>query len=206
MVLILRDPVEQAWSHFLYAKRMSIEPLASFTEALTREEERLAAGWQPLFGYSSFARFGEQLERYLAIFPREQILIRRYEEFRADPQGLIADILAHIGADPGFRPDLSQRPNEGGVPKNAALQNFLMRPNPVTGLAARVLPLRLRRRIRDRLASLNLRRGGETRLPEAARAILLDRLSDDILRLERLTGLDLAAWRAARPEALEEPA
>ena len=193
LVVILRNPIEQAFSHFLYAKRMSVEPLASFTEALGREDERARAGWQPLFGYSRFARFGEQLERYLALFPREQILIRTYDEFRATPETLIAAILAHVGADPTFRPDMSLRPNEGGVPKSAVWQKFLMRPNPITGLTRLMLPERTRRAIRDRLAARNLRRARDRLAPEA-RMILSERLSDDIARLGTLTGLDFSHW------------
>ncbi len=55
MVAILRNPVDQAFSHFLYATKYRIEPIADFTEALRREEERMAAGWQPLFGYSQLS-------------------------------------------------------------------------------------------------------------------------------------------------------
>ena len=76
LVAILRNPVEQAFSHFLYASRLSVETLDSFTDALGREAERRAQGWQPLFGYSAFPRYGEQLARYFALFPREQFLIR----------------------------------------------------------------------------------------------------------------------------------
>ena len=193
LIVILRNPIEQAWSHFLQATKLRVEPLASFTAALEAEDERTRAGWQPMLSYARFARFGEQLERYLALFPREQLLIARYETFLAEPDNLLREILGFVGADPGFSPDMSQRPNSGGVPKNAGLQDFLMKPNAVTGLAARLLPLATRRAIRDRLAAFNLRR--DEAMPAAARAILRERLGDDIARLSRLLGQDFSHWR-----------
>ena len=102
LAVVLRNPVEQAFSHFLYATKQSIEPLADFTAALAAEDERLASGWQPLFGYSRFPRYADQLARYLALFPRDQILIRLYEDFQTDPAQLIRTSCAISASRPAF--------------------------------------------------------------------------------------------------------
>jgi Sulfotransferase family len=192
MVAILRNPVEQAFSHYLYASKYRIEPIPDFTEALRREDERMSLGWQPLFGYSRFPRYAEQLDRFFARFPREQILIRTYEDYQSDPVRLIADILSHIGADATFRPDMSEKMNAGGTPKNAVFQDFLMKSNPLTRAIGLVIPKQTRLRIRDRLAAINMQR--DDAMPKAARAILLDRLGDDIRRLGPMIGRDLSDW------------
>lgn len=193
MIAVLRNPIEQAWSHFMYATKLRIEDERDFTRALRLEDQRLAAGWQPLFGYSRFPRYGEQLARYFDLFPKTQILIRTYEDFQTAPDRLLAGIFAFIGADPAFRPDTSQTLNAGGVPKNRVFQDFLMKSNPLTRAVGLVVPRATRLRIRDWMAGFNLRR--EDEMPATAKAILLDRLGDDIALTERLTGLDLAAWR-----------
>ena len=199
MIAVLRNPVEQAFSHFQYAQKWRIEPLDDFVAALGAEEERLAAGWQYLFGYSRFPRYGEQLERYFALFPRERFLIRTYDEFCDDPAGVFSEMLAFIGADPGFRPDMSRRPNPGGKARSGAVQDFLMRPGPAVAAVARLLPERLRRAVRDRISEMNLVR--EERMSEQARAILVERLADDVARLGRLLGRDFGHW--LRPPAGE---
>ena len=193
LVVILRNPVEQAYSHFLYATRLRIEPLDSFTLALEQENDRLAKGWQPLFGYSSFPKYAEQLERYFALFPHEQILIRTYEEWSEKPEKTMSEILSFIGANSAVLPDLTNRLNAGGVPRNRALQDFLMKPNPVTGLIGYIMPKTMRLRVRDWLSGFNTQR--DAPMPAAARKILHERLDGEIARLESLIGRDLSHWR-----------
>lgn len=193
MVVILRNPVEQAFSHYLYATKQSIETEPDFVKALGLEAERLAAGWQPLFGYSRFPAYADQLARYFALFPPEQFMIRLYEDFEADPARLMADMFDFIGVKSGFVADTGTRLNAGGVPKNRAFQDFLMKSNPVTRAIGHVVPQDLRLAIRDRLAKLNVK-AVEGGMPPAARAILLDRLGDQIRRLEPMIGRDLSGW------------
>ena len=193
LIVTLRNPVEQAFSHFLYARHHAIEPEADFLRALDLEEKRLGDGWQPLFGYSRFPRYGEQMARYLALFPRDQILVLEYEAFRADDQAYLAEICRFIGVDDSYRPNVGASVNAGGAPKNKALQELLMRPNPLTA-PARILPLSWRRAIRDRLARRNA--GGGERMPEAARAILSERLWDDVAALSALLDRDYSHWLA----------
>lgn len=194
LVVILRNPVEQAYSHFLYATRLRIEPLDSFSHALEQESRRLADGWQPLFGYSSFPRYAEQLERYFALFSREQILIRTYEEWSAKPEKTMSEILAFVGADHSFVPDLTNRHNAGGIPRNRMVQDFLMKPNPVTGAIGHIVPKATRLRIRDWLSGFNTQR--DAAMPAEARKILHERLDSEIARLETLIDYDLSHWRS----------
>ncbi len=192
LIVILRNPIEQAFSHFLYATKQAIEPEPDFTKALSLENERLAAGWQPLFGYSRFPRYAEQLKRYFKLFPKEKLFVRKYEEFQNSPGRVLTDIFDFIGADPEFLPDMSNRPNAGGVPKNRALQDFLMKSNPLTRAVGLVVPQKFRWAIRDKIASANTTQ--ETVMPPEARQILKERLSGEILALEQLIERDLSDW------------
>jgi len=192
LVAILRNPIEQAYSHFMYATKNRIEDVQDFADALKSEEERMSKGWQPLFAYSQFPRYAEQLERYFAQFRRDQILIHTYEEFVSDPGELLADVFCFIGVDPKFRPDLARKLNAGGVPKNPRFQNFLMKPNMITGAIGRVVPQDLRLKIRDRLSGMNLK--SKTAMPDDAREILRERLFPEIRKLGKLLDRDFGAW------------
>jgi len=191
MIAVLRDPAEQAYSHFMYAKRNMLEPLDDFTEALAKEEERIAANWQPMFRYSSFPRYGAQLARYYDQFDRNQLRLFLYEDFDARPLPVLSEMFGFIGVDAGFAPDVSYRPNASGRPKNKLLQDAVMKPHLITRVAGAMLPRGLRQRVKDFISGGNVERED---LPPEAKAILRKRQREDTLRLQDLIGRDLSAW------------
>ena len=110
MIAILRDPVRRAISHYQMVKRKGHEPLA-LLPAMQAEEERLAAyqnargkGEQEPFrhSYKARGRYAEQIERYWALLPRENLLLLRSEDLLADPQWVMRQVYGFIGVEPGF--------------------------------------------------------------------------------------------------------
>lgn len=196
LVAILRDPAEQAYSHYLYARQNMIESIDNFEEALEAEEERLAQGWQPLFGYSSFPRYGEQLARFYGLFDPGQIKVFLYEDFEAHPMRVIGEVFEFIGVDPAFTPDMTYRPNISGVPKHKLAQGALMEPHLLTRIVGSLLPPQARRWVKDRVSRMNTER---PEMSARARAVLRRRQREDTLRLQALLGRDLSAWLDAAP-------
>jgi hypothetical protein len=191
LVAILRNPVEQAFSHFQYARARMIEPLDSFDAALDAEPVRLRDHWQPLFQYSDFPRYAEQIRRFQAHFPPEQLKIFLYEDYRSDPKGVLRQIFEFTGVDSNFVPALHQDSNAGGDPRSRLLQAIIMKPNLLGSVAALFLPLPVRRRIRDRISRFNVAR---TEFSPTARARLLAKLRPDIMELQEILGRDLSSW------------
>jgi len=191
LVAMLRNPIDQAWSHFLYARHQAIERESDFVRALMLEDERMAAGWQPLFGYSRFPRYGEQLARYLEIFSRDQLLVLDYSDFRRDSTGELRKLVEFIGADPDIPLVPNENVNASDVPRNDLLQRLIMRPTPLTA-AGRILPEGWRRGLREMVANLN--RSKRPGMTGEARSILRERLRDDVEALSDLLGRDYRAW------------
>lgn len=100
LVLVLRDPVERAWSHWRmeYARGAEREP---FAWCVREGRQRLFAaepwGWHREFSYVERGFYAEQLERLFGLFPREQVLILRAEDLRADPGPAIAAVRGLLG-------------------------------------------------------------------------------------------------------------
>jgi hypothetical protein len=64
LIVILRNPVDRAYSHFLHATRMGFETL-SFKEAIAREAERVAAEEARLLDDQSYYSFEHQRFSYI---------------------------------------------------------------------------------------------------------------------------------------------
>jgi hypothetical protein len=109
ILLLLRDPVDRAYSHWKERVRHGAETL-SFSEAIEREPERLAGEHERLLAddrYTSFAHehhsyvaqglYLEPLREWFRHYPRGQFLILRSEDFYADPQHAYDRALSFLG-------------------------------------------------------------------------------------------------------------
>ena len=105
MVAVLRDPVERAISHYYHVVQRGREDLP-LAEALRAEEARLALAAgdykHPAFirhSYKSRGLYAQQLERYFALFDREQLLVLSSDELFSDPEGTVRRVLRHAGVE-----------------------------------------------------------------------------------------------------------
>ncbi len=109
LIVLLRNPVDRAFSHYNHMVRVGREPL-SFEEALEREPERLAGEADRIaadprystfkhlhYSYLARGRYLEQLQKWFACFPRAQIGIFQSEELFSSPAAAFARILAFLG-------------------------------------------------------------------------------------------------------------
>jgi hypothetical protein len=112
LIVLLREPVERAFSHYHHMARLGLEDL-SFSDAVAAEEQRLAGqldemALDPLsrvlpfrrFSYAARGFYAEQLARWFELFPREQFLILDSADFFADPRSTLLRILEFVGAAP----------------------------------------------------------------------------------------------------------
>jgi hypothetical protein len=112
LVALVRNPVDRALSHYHHEVALGREPLP-FEDALDAEEDRLRGEKERLaadpsyfsrpwwsHAYTSRGRYAEQLERWLAVFPREQLLIVPSEDLGSEPERTHARVLDFLGAAP----------------------------------------------------------------------------------------------------------
>lgn len=119
LVLMLRDPVERAWSHWRMEYARGAETKA-FAWCVRAGRQRLFDagssaqapwGFHREFSYVERGFYGEQVARALSLFPREQLLILRAEDLRADPATALAAVRGFLGLPHGPPP----RPREAHV-------------------------------------------------------------------------------------------
>jgi hypothetical protein len=107
IVVMLRDPVERAWSHWRmeYARGAEREPFAWCVRAGRRRLfEATPWGHHREFSYVERGFYGEQVERLYGVFPKAQVLLLRAEDLRADPGPVLAKVRGFIGAEPAPPP------------------------------------------------------------------------------------------------------
>jgi len=111
LLVVLRDPVDRAWSHYRHWKRLNWEKL-SFKQALLFEDSRIkddidsclsrpnARGVKlAKYSYKFRGLYLNALKRLWTYFPKEQCKIIIFEEFLASPQLQFNQICNFLGID-----------------------------------------------------------------------------------------------------------
>ena len=93
LIILLRNPVERAYSHYQHELRLKVEKI-SFEDAIKQESKRLEGEIEKMledetyysfnhqhFSYLQRGIYIDQLEKWTKKFPKEQILILSSEEF-----------------------------------------------------------------------------------------------------------------------------
>jgi len=196
LIAVLRDPAERAYSHFLFMRSHSREPLTDFAQALEAEEERVRERWWPAFHYTRAGFYHEQLSRYFELFGRDQIRVYLYEDLKTDPSGVTRDVFRFLGVDDAFVPeDMDVRHNPSGIPRSERLYAFLYSGfRQARPFVEPHLPKRLRHQVPRVVASLKNRNLDKPRLLPEVRGRLIGEYRDDVLRLQDLIGRDLSSW------------
>lgn len=112
LIVVLRDPITRAYSHYNHEIALGAETL-SFSEALDREPERLEGEVERMLAdptyysyphqqYSYVARglYAEQLERLYESFPREQVLVIYSHDLATQTDREYGRVLEFLGLAP----------------------------------------------------------------------------------------------------------
>lgn len=102
IILILRDPIERAWSHWKmeYARGLETQPFdwcIRAGRARVASGDPTAPGYHRVHSYVERGFYARQIERVLAAFPATQVRLFGSERLRADPEAILHEICAFVG-------------------------------------------------------------------------------------------------------------
>ncbi|MDX6518794.1 MAG: hypothetical protein QOF50_1640 [Gaiellaceae bacterium] len=185
LVYLVRDPIARIVSHYVHRSGTYPE-MGTLEESLDHPDH---GPW--MIGLS---RYWLQLERYLARFPAERILVVDSDELRARRPETLSQIFAFAGVDPSFRSEgfeVVHTPGRTRTRRNPAGRALL------GGLAKTLGPSRTHRLVTSAPGALKapFRRMLEPPvLGPAARERLEEELAPDTQRLRAHTGLAFGGW------------
>jgi hypothetical protein len=192
IVALLRNPADRAYSAFLNAVRGGREPLNDFSQALEAERKRIRENWHYVFRYRDRGLYYEQIKSYYEVFGKERVGIWLYEELKEKPFSVMQDVYRFLGVDEAFVPDTSSKHNPASVPRNEAVRVMIRFMHTRLRFIRRMVPptSQVRKVVRNRILSDK----SPEMAPEVRRRLLED-CSEDILKLQELTGQDfVSAW------------
>jgi hypothetical protein len=147
LIVLLRDPVERAYSHYQMEKRKGRE-LLSFEEAIEQEESRLMQEYskveqqgssyfsEKLASHSYMARglYAEQLKRVFIHYDKSQVLIIDSKSLKKNTKVVLEKVYDFLGLDQFENDKLSRNKNVHTYPAmdektRSYLKDFYREPN-----------------------------------------------------------------------------
>lgn len=115
ILLLLRDPVDRAYSNHLHEVIKGHIGKISFAEGLANNPSYIEQGL-----------YATHLTRWLSVFPRDQVLVLLAEDIAADPDAAAASVYAFAGVTPGFSSQVvRERRNESDRARFPILRRLL---------------------------------------------------------------------------------
>lgn len=120
LILLLRNPVDRAYSHYQMAKSEGYETSGSFEEALARESQRLSMSndsQQPSdqeifrrdFSYVERGKYVEQVQRFLNHFDRRNLLVVDSDSLFRNPMKELVVVHGFLGIEAAKFPTFEKR-------------------------------------------------------------------------------------------------
>ena len=189
IIIVLRNPIDRAYSSYLYLVRDGREKL-SFEDALDAEEERRAANWAWGWFYVEGGLYAEQVKAYMDNF--ERVLLLLFEEDIITGQA-VEKILNFLNLDPLPEGLGNLHMNVSGYPKNRLLHRVTTRVL-VDELIVRKIKdvfkltpfYAASRRIYRKILEANLEK---VEMAPETRQMLKEKFQDDVALLAEYTGL-----------------
>jgi hypothetical protein len=198
VIFVLRDPVERAFSAFTHMIRDGREPERDFMRALDLEEERVSAGWSPIWWYRRAGCYAQQLSEYTAQFDAAHLKIVLFDDLVNDPLQVMADLFHFLGVDSEFQPSTGDQHNPSGIPRSGAARSAylaLRHDSKLRRLGKQVLPAKLGRWMRLTAMRVLVERGhSKGVIPQEARDRLSATFAEPNRELATVIGRDLSAW------------
>jgi hypothetical protein len=192
IVISLRNPVQRAYSQYLmdYNKGFTALP---FAEALKEDEACAEKGWGVSFQYIEHGLYAEQVERYLNVFGRSNVLVILFEDLIRETAIVMREVARFIGVDPeGFPESTFERVHNPYEASRGAFARAVLRYRPIRVWSKRWVPLSFRTAVRNHLL---FRKSEKPKLENEIRRVLGKRFAPDLERLEQLLERDLGVLK-----------
>lgn len=188
IIMILRNPSERAFSQYLMNLRQGKTLNKNFIEEVLEDSKKPHQGWGASHQYLFIGNYYEQVKRYFDVFPKDQVKIFLYDDYKENPAAVLEKMRDFLGIE-DFTFNTNQKYNEAGLPRFSKI-NYLLNQTGVISWAKNIFP----HHWRAPLKKLIYREGNIPKLQNDERQWLINYYKEDILKLEKLIERDLSKW------------
>jgi len=187
IIILLRDPVQRGFSHYLMDYRLGYVDL-SFEDIVYKRAKHTLLDLY----YQQYVELGlyyEQVKRYLDLWERNRVKIILTSDLNSNLNNVLRELCQFLEIDQSFSFDISEQYNAYEIPKTEFIST-LYASSKVRRFLRTMIPEFFRKTIKEQLFS----RGQKPRLSQEISHYLRVFYKDDIKNLEGLLHIELAEW------------
>lgn len=205
-VMVLRNPVNRAYSAYRFFKKNQEETADSFQQAIENEKKLKSEAHEILgrFMYLDHGYYSKQIKEFLKHFDKSRFHFILYEEMMKDEKKVIKDLFDFLDIDSDFVPDFN-KVNVTGSAKSHTVQKWLYTEFPLKRALKKLffvdrwLSLEAKTRIGFWIRNKNTLKGNKRtyeKMDTELYKVLLEGYKKDILELETLIDHEVTKyWR-----------
>ena len=198
-LIILRDPVQRAYSWYLNMLQEGMEDL-SFMNALQSEQDRIKDNWAELyrtgsmaFGYFRGGAYASLLRPFLDLFPINAFHFLKVDDLVSQFDLTIRTLFNFLDLDPNVTIKLIKS-NPASMPQSRRLHTLFHQRSKLKEIAKPFIPEDIRYRIKEWAIQSNLKPLSTSKLDIQVENELRLRFKPEVMELESIIRQDLSAW------------
>lgn len=193
IIIILRNPIDRAYSHYMHNIRDTDEDL-SFEDALMKEEKRRQDRYWNSFYYTRLGFYYNQVKAYKENFNNVKVFL--FEDLRKD--NFFTELFDFLNVDSNILINTNKKHNVSGRPKNIVLQKLLVNDNIIKNSIKFILKPFISKNLKNKLLEKQENILNKNLLKEKMEKQTRDKLKEifreDINNLSKLINRDLSHW------------
>ncbi len=202
-IVLLRNPVDRAYSHYLHSKRDLFEK-ESFLGSLQLEHDRLKKFREngddvsiAKFCYVHSGKYSLHFKEYLNFFNRKQFCIILFDDFINDTPNSVLKILNFLNVDSSIKLDCNFKSNVASIAKSKTLKKLMKQDFFIKKFLKRIITSSsLRQKIRNKIQAVNNKPADVEPLTDEHRLICYEKyFKSDIEKLEENLLINLKKWK-----------
>jgi hypothetical protein len=195
LIAILRQPTDRLYSRYLHLARENRTPTSSIEDALDKQSI-----WWKRNDLIQEGFYHAHLKKYYALFPKEQIHVVLYDDFRTNPEAIIKEIYQFIGVDSSYSPSMNTEFNVSGFVANKKLDNIIGQNSMVKSWITKASPALTRYMSGNKMIKswVNQMRNKNLKRPPLSKTLKIqinEIYRSEIDKLQNLISKDLSHWQ-----------
>ena len=197
LVVVLRDPVDRAYSAYWYARRKGWENIMTFEEAINADPER-HKDWvrKNNCAYLDRGEYAKYLKQIFSIFPEKNVRCFLFNELKKDANS-ICDIICKELLNIEWSENLTEskkKYNSSSIPRFPFVLKII-RAFQLPKVVKDILPMGLIRGMKSYILKKNEKPFSPPKMSPATRKSLYEFYFDENQELEKITGLNISHWK-----------